>query len=75
MQVATKILLIRHGQTDWNVERRVMGGRPIPLNATGRAQMKAVRAMLSGLSIDCVYHSPHLRTEESATILASAHLS
>lgn len=30
-----ELILVRHGQTDWNVERRVMGAKPIPLNVVG----------------------------------------
>lgn len=33
---------IRHGQTDWNVQRRAMGSVDIPLNPTGEAQVRSV---------------------------------
>lgn len=34
---------LRHGETDWNLQRKMMGGVDIPLNATGRAQAEAAR--------------------------------
>ncbi len=40
---------IRHGETDWNVEDRLQGGRDIPLNATGRAQALRCGEILRGL--------------------------
>ena len=40
--VATRICIVRHGETDWNVEKRIQGHTDIQLNATGRAQALAM---------------------------------
>jgi broad specificity phosphatase PhoE len=53
-----ELFLIRHGQTDWNVERRVMGDKPIPLNTVGRAQARALAKGLKDIQFDAVYSSP-----------------
>ncbi len=64
-----EILLIRHGQTDWNRDRRIMGRRPIPLNAAGRQEAMAVAAYLSDVSIDAVFASPVRRAAETASLI------
>lgn len=61
-----EILLIRHGQTDWNRDRRIMGRKPIPLNKTGRAEARALAKALKGVAIDAIYTSPVLRAVETA---------
>jgi 2,3-bisphosphoglycerate-dependent phosphoglycerate mutase len=66
-----ELLLIRHGQTDWNVERRVMGMEPIGINATGRAQMEQMAAGLAAVSLDAIIASPAQRTRESADCLVT----
>lgn len=65
-----EIVFVRHGQTDWNVSRRVMGTRPIGLNATGVAQVRAVADVLSPMPVTAIYTSPAKRAQESAAILA-----
>ena len=64
--------LLRHGSTDWNVERRVMGRRAVDLNDLGRSQIAALAPYLSGLGIAQVWTSPLARARSSAEIAGAA---
>lgn len=66
-----EIILIRHGQTDWNRDRRIMGHRPVPLNPHGRAEARRVARHLKNIPIDAVFTSPMLRAVETAEYLAA----
>ena len=68
----TDLLLVRHGQTDWNVERRIQGWEPVPLNDTGRAQARAAASLLADLKPAAVVSSPVLRAVQTAEILKDA---
>lgn len=64
-----RVFLIRHGETDWNVERRIMGAQAIGLNAIGKAQAHETAGHLAEFSVDALYSSPLLRATETAEIL------
>lgn len=63
------IIIVRHGQTDWNREGRIQGGTDNPLNATGREQAAAMGRLLAEMRIDAVYTSSHQRARQTAAVL------
>lgn len=68
----TTLVLIRHGETDWNVEGRYQGQADPPLNARGLAQARRLAEELRDAGLDVLYSSPLRRAAETAEILASA---
>jgi probable phosphoglycerate mutase len=67
----TTFALIRHGQTDWNAERRLQGSTDIPLNDVGRGQARDTAAALSGDKWDAIVSSPLGRAAETADLIAA----
>jgi broad specificity phosphatase PhoE len=65
----TTLLLVRHGETDWNAEGRLQGHSDRPLNDHGRRQAKDLADRLAGESIDAIYASDLARAKETAEIV------
>ncbi|TBN55302.1 histidine phosphatase family protein [Hansschlegelia quercus] len=70
------LILVRHGETDWNVEGRLQGRRDVPLNPRGRDQARAVGRLLAGavpdLSKRPFFVSPLTRATDTARLLREA---
>jgi len=67
-----RVLLVRHGQTDWNAAGKWQGILQVPLNETGIAQAKALAASLKDRPITAVYASDLTRASLTAHIIAAA---
>jgi glucosyl-3-phosphoglycerate phosphatase len=64
------LLLWRHGQTDWNLERRFQGQSDVGLNATGRRQAERAARLIAALRPDAIYSSDLDRAASTADPLA-----
>ena len=62
----TELILIRHGETDWNRELRFQGQVDVPLNAIGHEQARRVGRQLAGETVQQLVCSDLLRTRQSA---------
>ncbi|BEV35837.1 histidine phosphatase family protein [Synechococcus sp. M16CYN] len=68
-----RLILVRHGETDWNKAGRFQGRLDIPLNKNGRSQASATRNFLKNVSIDQAWSSTLSRSIETAEIILQAH--
>ena len=69
----TRILLVRHGRTEWNKGQIFRGTVDIPLDDQGRTEAGCARDWLAGESIDAAYTSPLSRSVETAEIILAPH--
>ena len=66
MELPTRILAIRHGETDWNVDTRIQGQLDIPLNDLGRRQAQQLVQAVAHEGLSAVYSSDLQRALETA---------
>lgn len=71
-QQATRVLAIRHGETDWNVDGRLQGQLDVPLNELGQWQAHRVALALADDGIDAIYSSDMLRALQTAQAVSKA---
>ena len=69
---ATRLIVVRHGETAWNVDTRIQGHLDIPLNATGLWQARQLAGALAGEAISAIYTSDLLRARTTAQAVADA---
>jgi probable phosphoglycerate mutase len=74
MSTITRICFARHGETDWNAERRMQGHIDTPLNSHGQAQAKLLAQSLqrAGHTFDHLYSSDLERAADTAKQVSSA---
>ena len=69
----TEIILIRHGETDWNATEVFRGRIDVELNETGLKQAEMAADYLSGARIEAIYSSPLKRALKTAEVIARPH--
>lgn len=67
-----EILVIRHGETDWNAQGRLQGTLDTPLNQRGHRQAEAAAQALRTLGVQTIFASPMLRARKTAEIISGA---
>ncbi len=66
-----RLFVVRHGETDWNVEGRFQGRRDIPLNAKGREQARLLSEALKDVPFNRLWSSPLSRAFDTAGAIAA----
>ena len=62
----TEIILIRHGETEWNSQKRMQGHSNSDLSEVGMGQIQALGELMKNVSFDHIYSSDSLRTRQTA---------
>jgi len=69
--VSTEVIIVRHGETDWNRIGRIQGHREIDLNPRGRDQANALAKCLAGERLDAIFSSDLARAHTTARAIAA----
>ena len=69
----SRLLLVRHGETEWNRQKRFQGQIDVPLNNNGHAQARRASEFLANVKIDKAFSSPMLRPKDTALEILSKH--
>ena len=72
-QKGLRLLLVRHGETEWNRASRFQGQIDVPLNDNGRKQGQKAAEFLKEVGMDFAVSSPMLRPKETAEIILQSH--
>lgn len=67
-----RMILIRHGETDWNIEGRWQGQIDVPLNAIGMKQADEIAQSMLGKKIGAIYSSDLMRARQTAEVIGKA---
>lgn len=67
------LYIVRHGQTDWNIQGRIQGSTDIELNSTGINQAKQTAELLKNIDFKAIFSSPLKRTIDTAKIINEYH--
>lgn len=65
------LMLVRHGETEWNVQRRYQGQSDVPLSEIGNRQAESIAGRLAGQEIDAIYASDLKRAWQTAQVIAA----
>lgn len=67
-----RVYMVRHGETDWNRDKRAQGHADIPLNEAGLRQARAIAERLRSVAIEAVYSSDLRRAAQTAAVIGEA---
>src|SRR5690625_705134 len=65
----TKIYLVRHGETDWNIKGIIQGQTNIPLNKTGEIQARECGEYFKNKPVDAIISSPLMRAKKTTQLI------
>ena len=66
----TQLIIIRHGETEWNLEGRIQGHMDSPLTESGRAQAEAIATRLQTVEVNALYSSDRGRAYSTAQVVS-----